>query len=49
VLHDSVAKDSNVRFSTRIRAAKNAAADKLNESKNNREAGVHKSAAKHDY
>jgi hypothetical protein len=47
--HDSVAKNSNVRFSTRIRAAKNAAADKLSEQKNKREADVHKNAAKHNY
>lgn len=47
--HDSVAKDPNVRFSTRIRAAKNAAQDKLSETKNKREADVHKNAAKHNY
>ena len=46
---NSVAKDSHVSMGTRARAAKNALSDKIDESKHNRQADVHKNAAKHNY
>jgi len=45
----SVAKDSHVSMGTRLHAAKNAASDKIDESKHNRNADIHKHAAKHNY
>jgi len=45
----SIAKDPNVHTSTRIRAAGNAVRDKVGEQNHNRQADVHKHAAKHNY
>jgi len=45
----SVAKDSNVRVSTRLHAAKDAVGDKIDESRHNRNADVQHNAAKHNY
>ena len=44
-----VAKDGNVRMSTRLHAAKNAVADKMDEQKHKHQAEGHKNAAKHNY
>ncbi|KIW64700.1 hypothetical protein PV04_09617 [Phialophora macrospora] len=44
-----IAKDPNVRTSTRIRAAGNAVKDKAQETNYNRKADVDKQAAKHNY
>ncbi|KAJ9604290.1 hypothetical protein H2200_011124 [Cladophialophora chaetospira] len=44
-----VAKDPNVRTSTRIRAAGDAMKDKVHEQNHNRQADVNKRAAKHNY
>jgi len=44
----SVAKDPNVRASTRVRAAGNAMKDKVHESNHNRQADVNKHSAKHN-
>lgn len=48
-VNKSVAKDGNVRMSTRLSAAKNALGDKLNEQSHKRQADVHTNAAKHNY
>ena len=45
----SVAKDGNVRMSTRLSAAKAAMGDKLNEQSHKRQADVHENKAKHNY
>jgi len=45
----SIAKDPNVRTSTRLRAAGNAVKDKAHETNYNRQADVNKHAAKHNY
>ncbi|KIW21425.1 hypothetical protein PV08_02005 [Exophiala spinifera] len=44
-----IAKDPNVRASTRLRAAGDAIKDKLHESSHKRQADVDKHAAKHNY
>jgi len=44
-----IAKDPNVRTSTRIRAAGDAMKDKVHETSHNRQASVNKQAAKHNY
>ena len=45
----SIAKDSNVRTSTRIRAAKDAVKNTADEHNNKRQADVHRESAKHNY
>ncbi|KIX08525.1 uncharacterized protein Z518_03181 [Rhinocladiella mackenziei CBS 650.93] len=45
----SIAKDPNVRTSTRLRAASNAVKDKMHETSHNTQADVNKQAAKHNY
>ncbi|EXJ84222.1 hypothetical protein A1O3_04889 [Capronia epimyces CBS 606.96] len=45
----SIAKDHNVRTSTRLRAAGDAVKDKVNETSHNRQADVNKQGAKHNY
>jgi len=44
-----IAKDPNVRTSTRLRAAGNAVSDKAHETSHNRQADVNKQATKHNY
>ncbi|KIV87681.1 hypothetical protein PV11_03212 [Exophiala sideris] len=44
-----VAKDPNVRTSTRLHAAGDAMKDKIHATGHKREADVHKNAAKHNY
>ncbi|OAP62636.1 hypothetical protein AYL99_01863 [Fonsecaea erecta] len=44
-----IAKDPNVRTSTRVRAAGNAMKDKVHETNHNRQADVNRHAAKHNY
>ncbi|KAK6384387.1 hypothetical protein LTS17_001950 [Exophiala oligosperma] len=44
-----IAKDPNVRSSTRVRAAGDAIKDKIHESSHKRAADVDKHAAKHNY
>jgi len=44
-----IAKDPNVRTSTRLRAAGNAMKDAVQEGTHKRQGDVHKHAAKHNY
>ncbi|KAK5044806.1 hypothetical protein LTR84_010462 [Exophiala bonariae] len=44
-----IAKDPNVRTSTRLRAAGNAMKDAVHEGSHKRQADVHKHGAKHNY
>ncbi|EXJ78483.1 hypothetical protein A1O1_08883 [Capronia coronata CBS 617.96] len=45
----SIAKDPNVRTSTRLKAAGDAVKNKVHETSHNRQADVNKQAAKHNY